>query len=130
MLSCFYKLIEKASIKQLVKYMEFEIPNDMQFAYKRLNSCTYPIILLRHLIEQELQKGKFVCVTQLDLSLAFDCLECSIILPGKMKHYGFCPTTVEFFNSFFENRYHFCNWKGVKSDPIPLFNHSLSLIHI
>ena len=109
MLSCFSKLIEKASIKQLVKYMESEIPNDMQFAYKRLNSCTYPIILLRHLIEQELQKGKFVCVTQLDLSLAFDCLECSIILPGKMKHYGFCPTTIEFFNSFFQNRHHYCN---------------------
>jgi hypothetical protein len=82
------------------------------------------MILTRHLIETELQKGKYVCLVQLDLSLAFDTIECEFILPSKMKHYGFNQTAISFFNSFFLERYHYTDWRGAKSDPIPLSNHS------
>ena len=58
MLSCFSKVIEKASIEQLVEYTNKEIPNDNQFAFKQQNSCLHPILLTRHLIETELEKGK------------------------------------------------------------------------
>ena len=65
-------------------------------------------------------------MVQLDLSIAFDTVELSKILPSKMKFYGFDQNSVEFFRSFFQNRYHFADWNGTESQPIPLLNHSVT----
>ena len=88
MLSCFSKVIEKASIKQLQSYSKHNFPNERQFGFKAHHGCSHAILLTRHLIETELKKGRFVCLALVDLSIAFDSLECEKILPAKMKHYG------------------------------------------
>ena len=124
MLSCFSKLIEKASIDQLVDYTNRELPNDNQFAFKQNNSCLHPILLTRHIIETELEKGKYVCMVQVDLSIAFETPDCALILPSKMRHFGFTEKTINFYKSFLMGRHHYTDWKGTKSEPIPLFNHS------
>ena len=124
MLSCFSKVIEKASDKQLEAYTKRNFPNERQFAYKENHGCQHPILLTRHLIETELQKGNFVCLTLIDLSLAFDTLECGNILPAKLKFYGADEKTVSFFRSFFTGRKHYAEWKGASSNPINLYNHS------
>ena len=59
------------------------------------------ILLTRHLIEAELEKGNYVALVLIDLSLAFDTIECSKILPDKLKHYGETRNTVAFFKTFF-----------------------------
>ena len=124
MLSRFSKVIEKASDKQLEAYTKINFPNERQFAYKENHGCQHPILLTRHLIETELQKGNFVCLTLIDLSLAFDTLECGNILPAKLKFYGADEKTVSFFRSFFTGRKHYAEWKGASSNPINLYNHS------
>ena len=124
MLSCFSKVIEKASDKQVETHTEVNFPNERQFAYKENHGCQHPILLTRYLIETELQKGNFVCLTLIDLSLAFDTLECETILPAKLKHYGADEKTVSFFRSFFTGRKHFAEWKGASSSPIDLYSHS------
>ena len=76
LLSCFSKVIEKAAGDQLQKYMSNHLDNERQFAFKNNHSCLHPILLTRHIIEMELEKGNYVCLVLIDLSLAFDTLEC------------------------------------------------------
>ena len=123
-LSCISKVIEKAALAQLNRYLTKNFADETQFAYKKHHGTVHPILQTRHIIEQELEKGNFVCLALLDLSLAFDTLECENILPAKLKHYGATPVTVDFFKNFFTNRKQITEWNGVKSDPIDLYNHS------
>ena len=123
-LSCFSKVIEKASLDQFEKYLKENFDDERQFAYKTNHSTVHPILLTRNLIEKELQKGNYVCLALIDLSLAFDTLECEKILPAKLKHYGADDKTTRFFKSFFTYRKQYTEWNGVSSSPIDLFNHS------
>lgn len=123
-LSCFSKVIEKASLDQFEKYLKQNFNDERQFAYKTNHSTVHPILLTRNLIEKELQKGNYVCLALIDLSLAFDTVECQTILPAKLKHYGADDVTTRFFTSFFNNRRQYTEWNGAKSSPIDLFNHS------
>ena len=123
-LSCFSKVIEKASLDQFEKYLKENFDDERQFAYKTNHSTVHPILLTRNIIEKELQKGNYVCLALIDLSLAFDTLECETILPAKLKHYGADDLTTSFFKSFFTYRKQYTEWNGVSSSPIDLFNHS------
>ena len=60
----------------------------------------------------------------IDLSLAFDCIETSSILPNKLKHYGADPNTTSFFKNFFTNRQHLTEWFGATSEILNLSNYS------
>merc|ERR1711899_655306 len=60
----------------------------------------------------------------IDLSLAFDCIETSSILPDKLMHYGADPTTTSFFKNFFTNRQHLTEWFGATSEILNLSNYS------
>ena len=124
LLSCFSKAIEKAAGNQLQKYMDEKLQNCRQYAYKAHHSTVHPILMTRHYIERELAKGKYVCLALIDLSLAFDTLECNHILPSKMKHYGVDNRTTKFFKSFFTDRKLYTEWNGVSSEPVSLYNHS------
>ena len=41
-----------------------------------------------------------------------------------MKHFGFNEDAINFYKTFLLGRSHYTDWKGTKSDPVPLFNHS------
>jgi hypothetical protein len=60
----------------------------------------------------------------IDLSLAFDCIDTGEILPEKLKHYGACPKTTQFFKNFFTGRKHLTEWFGATSDTLKLSNYS------
>ena len=60
----------------------------------------------------------------IDLSLAFDCIETSTILPEKLCHYGATAKTTAFFKNFFTGRTHLTNWFGESSKTLELSNHS------
>ena len=124
LLSCFSKVIEKAAADQLASHFKNNLENERQFAYKANHSCLHAILLTRHKIEMELEKGNYVCLVLIDLSLAFDTLECGKILPSKMKHYGADDRTSQFFKSFFTDRSLYTEWKGVSSEPVKMYNHS------
>ena len=125
MQSCFSKVIEKATIEQLKLNKLENFDERFQFAYKENTGCVHPVLLTRHLIEQELQKKKFVILLMIDLSLAFDTIETENILPYKLKYYGADQKTVEFFKSFFCNRKQFVEWNGTKSETVDLYNLSI-----
>ena len=124
LLSCFSKVIEKAAANQLEKHLKTNLENERQFAYKANHGCLHAILLTRHKIEMELEKGNFVCLALIDLSIAFDTVECSTTLPTKLKHYGATVTSEAFFKSFFTNRKLYTNWNGTCSTPVDLYNYS------
>ena len=123
-LSCFSKVLEKAALRQLNDYMKAEFSDESQYAYKKHHGTQHAVLLTRHKIEQELKKGKYVCLALIDYSLAFDTLECGEILPEKLTHYGADENTKNWFRSFFTGRKHLTEWNGVQSKPLELHNHS------
>ena len=80
--------------------------------------------MTRHLIENQLQKKKYVLLILIDLSIAFDTLKTDDILPEKLVHYGSHPTTIKFFKAFFCNRKHQTEWFGETSETLDLSNYS------
>ena len=124
LLSCFSKVIEKASNDQLEKYLNENYDTRYQFAYKKNHSTLHPILLTRHISEIELMKKNFVIIIMIDLSLAFDTIDTGIILPEKFKFYGANDKTAGFFRNFFTQREHYVKWKNVNSDPVKLYNYS------
>ena len=119
-LSPFSKVIEKVAADQLGNHLTKNVENERQFAYKQKHSCAHAILLTRHLIEAELEKGNYVALVLIDLSLAFDTVECSMILPEKLKYYGATRNTVVFFKSFFTDRKLFTVWDGINSKKVDL----------
>ena len=124
LLSCYSKVIEKAAADQLQKDFKKHLENEKQFAYKSNHSCLHATLLTRHKIEMELEKGNYVGLALIDLSLAFDTVNCEKILPGKLKHYGATENTANFFKSFFTNRKLYTTWKGTNSNIVDMHNYS------
>merc|ERR1712001_143663 len=81
------------------------------------------ILLTRHKTEQELNKGNYVALVLLDLTLAFDTLEVKTILPTKLEHYGSDKKTTEFFKKYYTERSSIVEWNGTKSKVTKLHNH-------
>ena len=123
-LSCFSKVIEKGANEQLEYHSKSNHDDRYQFAYKTGHNTSHSVLLTRHIVEQELQRKKYVIVIMLDLSLAFDTLETSKILPTKMEYYGADTKTTNFFKSFFTDRKHYVQWNGAVSDTNKLENYS------
>ena len=123
-LPTFSKVIEKAANIQLRDYLEKTFEDKFQFAYRRSHSTIHPIIYSRQLIEEHLKKNHYVLLIMIDLSLAFDCIETSTILPEKLSHYGATAKTTAFFKNFFTGRTHLTNWFGESSETLELSNHS------
>ena len=79
-------------------------------------------MLTRQIIENHLAKKEHVLLITIDLSLAFDCIETSNILPEKLKYYGANKQTTDFFRNFFTGRRHQTEWQGALSDILNLNN--------
>ena len=122
--SCFSKIIEAAAVSQMIKHNEEQFDDQYQFAYKKNHSCLHPIILTRNEIEKETSRKKYVTLLLVDLSAAFDTIDVGDILPNKLNYYGADEKTTNFFRSYFCNRKHFAEWKGVSSESTELFNYS------
>ena len=115
------KCIEKGAIEQLNNHFK-QFENKNQFGYKEAHSTFHAILLTRHYIEQELNKGHFVLLIMIDLSIAFETINTGEILPAKLKHYGTDKKSVNFFNEYFQNRTHYVEWDNTESDTAELHN--------
>ena len=124
LLSSFSKVIEKAANSQFENYLNSNFSNKFQFAYKKNHGTVHAILLTRHIAEIELSKKNYVLLIMIDLSLAFDTVCTSEILPAKLEFYGATSKTINFYKNFFNERKHFIQWHKTNSEPINLFNYS------
>ena len=123
-LSTFSKIIEKPAIEQLDNHTKGYCDNH-QYGYKKNHNTAQPILLTRHTIECELNKKLFVILIMIDLTIAFETLCTSEILPAKLTHYGATNKTRDFFKAYFNGRKHFVELpNGTKSKVTNLHNYS------
>ena len=118
------KLIEKPAAEQLTFHIKTNINDNWQFGFQKKHNTAHAALLTRHNIEKELNKGNFVCLILLDLTLAFDTINTGYILPSKLKHYGADEKTVNFFKTYFTGRSSIVKWNGYESQKITLTDHS------
>ena len=123
-LSTFSKVIEKAAVEQLDNHTKGN-GDSHQYGYKKNHNTAQPILLTRHTIECELNKKLFVILIMIDLTIAFETLCTSEILPAKLSHYGATNNARDFFKAYFMGRRHFVELpNGTKSKVTNLHNYS------
>ena len=125
MLNSFSKIIEKAALAQVTGYMDSQYPDPTQFGFKSNHSSLHPLLIVRHEIETNMNKGHYTLLISCDLSKAFDCICSSEILIKKLEKYGFDKKSRDFYKSFFSNRQQYTEWNGFKSPVCNLHNISI-----
>ena len=119
------KIIEK-EVKYQLEENQTNIENKNQFGFKKRHNTLHPILILRHYLEQNKQKGEKSIVIFLDFKSAFDTIDVPNILIPKLIHYGATEKTAKWFDSFYSDRYAYTIWNDEKSQTIK--NHKLGVV--
>ena len=99
------KLIEKAALSQLNKYLKenSHIPT-YQSAYMKGHSCETALCKVSNDVQTMLSDGKAVLLVQLDLSAAFDTVDHSVLIDLLENKYGINGSALNFFKSYLTGR--------------------------
>ena len=110
------KISEKEIFDNLYKYLtDNDILSDCQFGFRRKHSCSDAILVLLHNIYKKLNHNMKVCVVSIDLKKAFDTIDHKIMLL-KLTAIGCDTESIEWFQSYLDNRKQFIVSNGNKSD--------------
>ena len=104
----------------------YEIISPNQFGFRSKHSTIHPILLIKHFIEQELQKKKHVIMVTLDIQKAFDCVKTDGILKNKIKYYTKSQIITKWIDSYYKNRKQYTIWGKEKSETVK--NHKISIV--
>ena len=75
----------------------------LQFGFRHNYSINHALINLTEDIRKNLDEGKVVFCIFVDLQKAFETVDHNILL-AKLKHYGICSVTNDWFKSYFSDR--------------------------
>ena len=99
------KIIEKAALKQISKYLEENaLVPDNQSAYLRDHSCETALCKVSNDIQKMLHEKKMVILLQLDLSAAFDTVDHVLLLKLLEHKFGISGVALKFFKSYLSGR--------------------------
>lgn len=100
------KIYEAIIKNQIVNYFEFNnLLNKNQFAYRSGKSTASAIEELVNVINEVFENGDMANVAFYDLSKAFDCIECQMLLEKLYNYYGFDENAIKLIESYLVNRY-------------------------
>jgi hypothetical protein len=115
------KVFEKVAYEQLSTYLilnEFLYEN--QYGFRSHHSTEHAVLELVDRVTMALDKGHTPLALFLDLSKAFDTLDHTILIQ-KLQFYGLKDTSLQWFQSYLQNRSHYVELDAtVKSKNIPL----------
>ena len=98
------KVIERAAVNQLVKYLEEKkLLSRHQHAYRQSHSTVTCLVELTNYLYSLLDKKKLIAIASLDLSKAFDSISHKLILK-KLAAFGLGRSTVTWIKSYLTNR--------------------------
>ena len=104
-LSFISKLIEKVVAKQLNKFISHEgLLNVNQSAYKSSHSTETALLEIQNDIILSVDSGKAVALTLLDLSVAFDTIDHSLLYDCLHDWFGLDGTVLSWIKSYLSNR--------------------------
>ena len=110
------KICERAVHFQVMKRLEDQkLLTDRQFGYRKKSSTEQAAILLSDEIRKQVNDGKLVGATFLDLSRAFDTIS-HATLTEKLTLYGISGDELEWFKSYLFNRRQIVDIEGIQSN--------------
>lgn len=115
LLSCMSKCFEFCVFKQMYDYCMFNnLLSWRNSGYKRLDSTVYQLLAMVHTLYTNLDKGKDITMTFLDISKAFDRVWHEGLL-FKLKSFGIEGRLLQWFKSYLQNRRQRVVIKGITS---------------
>ena len=104
LLPCISKVFEKVVFQQLYDYFDKEnLFYKSQYGFRKYHSTEHACLEFLDKVMLELDKGKTPICIFIDLSKAFDTINHDILLE-KLKYYGLDNTSLNWFNSYLNNR--------------------------
>ena len=98
------KVFEKVICNQLTIYFENNhLFNASQYGFRKNHSTEFAALELTDSILEDMDNGKIPIAIFLDLSKAFDSINCQILLT-KLYHYGIYGTPLKVIHSYLSNR--------------------------
>ena len=91
--------------------------NDLQSAYKRFHSTETALLKIHNDIVDNMDHGKVTALALLDLSAAFDTIDHLILLQRLRRYFGVSGPALQWFKSYFSDRYQSINISGTLSCP-------------
>ena len=91
------------------------ITNNSQYGFRKAHSTVYTATELIDRLTYKLDNNKIPFNIYIDLSIAFDTLNHSILL-SKLHYYGIRNTALTLLKSYFTNRKQYCDYKGTSSN--------------
>jgi retron-type reverse transcriptase len=119
-LPIFSKIFERVIYNRLLSYInKFNILNDNQFGFRKDHSTSSALLQLYDKSSSAIDQNKFTIGIFLDLSKAFDTAN-HYILFEKLQHYGIRGKALDWFKSYFSNRFQFVQYNGVCSQKMTI----------
>ena len=119
-LPCFSKILEKVMHKRVYDFLTVNnILYDKQFGFRKNHSTNLAIIEVIDKISEAMDDRSCTLGVFLDLSKAFDTLNHNILF-AKLHHYGIRGIALEWFKSYFTNRFQQVSYAGILSNMAPL----------
>ena len=115
-LPCFSKILERIMYNKLYSYLEKNnILYNKQFGFKTGHSTDHAILHLVQIIFQGFDKNKFTISIFIDLSMASDTVDHSILIK-KLENYGIKNINIAWFKSYLSNRKQYISFGNKKTN--------------
>ena len=99
----------------LIAFMNHHLSDDLQSAYKRFHSTETTLLKIHNDIVDNMDNGKVTALTLPNLSAAFDSIDHLILLQRLHKYFGISGPALQWFTSYFSDRYQSINIFGTLS---------------
>ena len=96
------KIFERITYKQINKYMEDKISNNVT-GFRKSRGTQHSLVIMLERLKQAIDKGGCISVMYMDLPKAFDTINHDLLL-AKLRAYGFSTSALNLLYSYLKNR--------------------------
>ena len=110
------KLTEKVVASQLIHHISSNgLDEILQSAYKQFHSTETALVKVFNDIILDVDRNRTVILLLLDLSVAFDTVDHTILTERLANRFGLCDLALAWFKSYLSDRTHFVSIRGGRS---------------
>lgn len=114
------KVVEKALVKQMQKYLEANnLLSNAQFGFRRKHGTGHALLELLESTRFQLDRGMYCAAILVDLRRAFDSVRHDVLL-HKLSHLGFSSASCALLSSYLCDRTQFVDLRGHQSQCLPV----------